>query len=236
MSDAAPIFQTKGALIGLPPAGEVAYFTDASGNFKQVDSSGNVTAVGSGALTVGTGLAGAGTVASPLVTAPTEYYASLTAGAATSLALSGLNGDADGDYLIRMYIKSAAAGSNTIKIQVNGADTNLYCVCSDPLHGGVAINSSWTIAVAGINPYTFSTGNWANLVGVFPARSGRKRVWSASGFAQIQAANNAITLNGEYGDTSTNLTSISIVGNQSAGLSTECFIHAIRIQASNPLA
>ena len=41
-----PLFQGKGDLVGLPPTGQVAYFTDASGAYKQVDSSGAVSAVG----------------------------------------------------------------------------------------------------------------------------------------------------------------------------------------------
>lgn len=46
--DAASLFQKKGELVGLPPAGQVAYFTDSSGNLKQVDSAGTITSVGGG--------------------------------------------------------------------------------------------------------------------------------------------------------------------------------------------
>lgn len=66
------LFQNKGELIGLPPTGTVAYFTDATGALKQVDSSGNVTAVGGGGgLPSGTGLvkttSGVGSVGTPYV-------------------------------------------------------------------------------------------------------------------------------------------------------------------------
>lgn len=66
--DAATLFQKKGELVGLPPAGQVAYFTDSSGNLKQVDSAGNVTTVGggSGAVHVIAPITGDGTVGNPL--------------------------------------------------------------------------------------------------------------------------------------------------------------------------
>jgi hypothetical protein len=167
--------------------------------------------------------------------AATEYYASLTAGAATSLTLSGLNGDADGIYLVRMYIKSVQAANN-IKIQVNGADTNLNCIVGDQLHGSVLTLGSWTIQRVSATPAPFGVGEYLNLVGIFSARTPRKRIWEAAGFGNPGAAGNGFILYGEYNDTSTNLTSLSIVGSVATGLDPETFIHAVRIQSSNPLA
>ena len=190
---------------------------------------------GSGTVHVGSGLSGDGSVGTPLITSPTEYYASLTAGAATSLTLSGLNGDADGIYKVRFYIKSVQAANN-IKIQVNGADTNLNCVFGDRLHGSVSLSGSWTVARAGLNPQPFGNGDFLTLDGFFNAKSGRKREYNALGYAFLPATGNGFELLGEYTDTTTNLTSISVVGSVATGLSSECFILATRIQSNNPLA
>lgn len=65
------LIQKMGAAILLPKVGEVAYFTDSSGNLKQVDSAGSVTAVGgggSGTVHTDATLTGDGSVGSPLGT------------------------------------------------------------------------------------------------------------------------------------------------------------------------
>lgn len=162
-----------------------------------------------------------------------EYYAT-NAAVATSLTLSGLNGDADGDYLVDIEIRSAV-GSNTFKIQVNGADTNLDWFTYNGLVGGSITAGNWNIGqIGGIS--TWSSGDLICFQGRIRARSGRIRIFTANGYAIKGGSVTGLLEMGRYNDTTTNLTSISIVASVASGLSAGSFIRMTRLPTTNPLA
>lgn len=163
-----------------------------------------------------------------------EYYASLTAGAATSLTLSGLNGDQDGDYFIDIEAASAA-NTNNLKIQINGSDTNLDSLSANTLVGGVA-RTDWSVAQAAQSPATFSANDLFRFQGRLIARSGRIRIMTGLAYTIKGGATTGFQEYCRYNDTTTNVTSMAIVASQSNGLGTTTFIRCVRIQTLNPLA
>jgi hypothetical protein len=165
-----------------------------------------------------------------------EYYTSLTAGtgAQTSLTLSGLNGDVDGDYMIDIEMRSAQA-ANSLAIQLNGAATNLDWMSSNNLVGG-AVRTDWALAQAGVSPILWAVGDFVNIQGRIRARSGRIRIMNAMAYSQKGGATTGFSLSGRYNDTATNLTSISIVAGIASGLAIGSYIRMVRMWTTNPLA
>jgi len=70
-----PLYLPKGGLVGLPPAGEIAIFADASGNVFTLNGAGAVTAIGGGVASV-TGPAVNNTdPANPKIVVPANWFA-----------------------------------------------------------------------------------------------------------------------------------------------------------------
>jgi hypothetical protein len=195
------VTQIKGDLVGLPPAGQVAYFTDASGNLKQVDSAGNVTSV-------------SGAVANP-------DLSTVLVAPATRCDLT-LNGNTAGMYWIQLFALSVFAGSQNIQLQVNGAATNLSSVGFDSLVGGAA-RTSWVIGNTAA--YGFAASSQLFLQGMFATRIGRNRQINLGGRI-VDANNGNMNLQGLFADTTSNITQLSIVAANANGLGTGTYLIA----------
>ena len=130
---------------------------------------------------------------------------------ATSISVSGLDGDADGDYRIWFEIKAVdGSGTGALKVQINDADTNLYGFALAQLASDVAPTPSHTSGSA-----TFSggpsTGDYCSGWILVRSRSG--------GFPRRTCTVEAFTGDGPrvdrgiftYADSGTNITKISIV-------------------------
>lgn len=161
-----------------------------------------------------------------------EYYVSLAA-PATTLALPGLNGDADGDYLID--IRSLCAVSGTMAFQLNGASTNLDWLTTNLLVGA-AIRNDWVWAQAGASPITWAVGDLIEFQGRIRARSGRARIMTGIAYVLKGGATAAFTAAGRYNDTATNITAMSLVSGGVNGLGAGSYIRLARLLTTNPLA
>lgn len=122
------LIQKMGAAILLPKVGEVAYFTDSSGNLKQVDSAGNITAVGgggSGTVHTDATLTGDGSVGSPLH-AVAQFGSDTTisllnnaSAPVTALELvNSLTTNTAGSEASKWVIKLLSAGSQVVALDI----------------------------------------------------------------------------------------------------------------------
>jgi hypothetical protein len=160
-------------------------------------------------------------------------YSSVLGSAATSNVLSGLNGDADGDYLIDMKF-IAAVGSNNLSIQVNGGTLNLDWLCSNDLVGG-AVRTDWVFCQVGVSPLVWSANDIIELQARLRARSGQVRIMTGLAWVTLGGSKTGLNLKGRYNDTSTNITSISQVSSQTNGLAAGSYIRLIKLANNIPL-
>ena len=183
-----------------------------------------------------TPLAGVGTVANPLsipaatpdaggylsatdkaklntISPSLDYFVALS-GAATSITLTGLNGNADGGYWIDFCGQTAAVSAAGWQFEPNGVTTNLNAFSSDGKVGGSS-RTDWFFANTGL--YGFGSGALFCAQGHMTARTGRLRQFQVEGFTN-DSNKESLKIVGQWGDTTTNLTSLSVVSNQANGL------------------
>lgn len=190
------IYLKKGASVGAPASDEVALISEADGTVEKLASDGTRTALGG---------ASASLDKKTVLVAP-----------ATSILVSGLLGDTDGEYLVDVAIINAAA-ANTFKFQINGADTSLKAFVGEWTLGK-ALRTDWFIATAAQSPQQFSVADEIHLLGRLTARSGRVRQLVWTGYLDT-ATDGWLFFQGEYTDTVTQITSFGLVasGNMAAG-------------------
>ncbi len=197
-----------------------------------------LSALASGLLynTTGTGVLTKATAAQVASAGVGEYYTSLSGGAATSLTLSGLDGDTDGDYMIDINIV-AAAGTNTIGLSVNGATaTNMNMVGTNGFVGATQRNSDWELAWGSNSPVVWAASDAIYLQGRMRVRSGRARVGTLWGPIAKGGTNQFMQMTLNWSDTASNMTSFGVYSNVASGLGTATFIRFVRVQTTNPLA
>lgn len=202
MSDS-QLIQKKGAAILQPKSGEVSYFTDSTGTLKQVDSSGNVTAVGGG------------------VTPATDFYTALAA-PATQLDSPAISGNTSGDFLLDVGIlTSSGGGGQNLSILLNGAATNILAYATDgKTFGG---QSRTDLMFANTGPYGFFAGVHFSFMGRISARTGRRRQISVRGYVDDTNAE-YLAIDGQWTDTTTNLIKVSILAGNANGLAIGSYI------------
>jgi hypothetical protein len=184
-----PLYLPKGGLVGLPPAGEIAVFSDANGNVFVVDETGAVTPASSAR--------GAGTT--------------VTLGAAANIIdFPGLSGDTDGDYLVTFDLIGGASASGIITVKINGSAANQATGQWFYTRGSTAGNATTsdlrvdsTIAAG-----THTTGSF-----LLTSKSGKWR------FFKVSVCNSLVSIeaNGAFEDTTTVINEVSINAATAAG-------------------
>lgn len=200
-------------------------------------TSGTIT-VGTTALTFtevpGGGALAGQTLAQARLTLNPQYFVQ-AAGNVQTLTLSGLNGNADGDYDLEVYVTCNHGGSTFILLP-NSAITNTESVYGDMLTGsGAAGAIGWPLygttagAAAGVSsPGTLlAQGVVRTLTGV-----GAARQVFLDGEANLNGTIKGIVLRGRYNDTSTNVTSLQISASTSDGIGIGSYIKAVALGRS----
>lgn len=133
---------------------------------------------------------------------------------ATSASTPPLNGDRDGGYRIRWYIKAANVSTPAIYLQLQGGTTN-QTVRRTYQGGGNDTLSNFAVATAvDQNQYAFGEG-------FLTSRSGRIRFYQAqysAGNAGTPAA--VVQVMGVYNDTSTVIDDIGLASDTSSAIAT----------------
>lgn len=148
------------------------------------------------------------------------------AAAATSYTFSGLDGDADGDYLVEFRIVNAFAGAATITVRPNGATTNQL--------------SKGTFFGTGSGTFSTSDLYISNATVVDAVGTGSYVISAASGKRRTLRGNvtNSESSTDLYGrdvagmwdETATNITSLEFVCDQTDGIDTGSYIRLYRIR------
>lgn len=209
-----------GEITAVPPDGQSLLKTDADGNLSVVASDGTESAVGGSGVESVTGdgvdIADPANPVFSIGAALEEDVTTTTLVApAASVDVTGLDGDADGDYDV--YFNIEAAGASTPKLQINGADTNLFSQWTNNSAGTITGGQSGTTAALGP---ALSTGDnasgWIKIRSRTggPVTQGGWRVFQASTFSSAGPASRNVTV--VYTDRTTNITSLSIVADLAA--------------------
>lgn len=147
---------------------------------------------------------------------PFKEYTFNPGTAANFINVTGLNGDADGDYSIECKIISAAA-NNTFSMAINGAVASLLEVGTVAAGGGIAARTDWSI-VNNSGLQLFANADILYVTGTLRAKSGRERYLHIDWFSKQAGGNNAGRVDALYTDTVTNITSFGIFTNFSPTL------------------
>ena len=159
----------------------------------------------------------------------TEYSTTL-GGAAQTINVTGLNGDADGDYRVECNMLSAA-GTNVLEFEPNVTATNLHEAVADFITGAT-FTTDWSISHNG-GTIKFASGDVIHAAGLFYARTGKVRVlrlWIT--ITSGGTLNNAVNLYAEFTDTSTNITSFQAFSTLSSGLSSGSWCRLTAMQTT----
>lgn len=154
------------------------------------------------------------------VTPATDFFASLAA-PATTLVLSGLNGNAAGDYLIDGCAITNNAPNQNLQLLVNGATTNLKGTKWDIAVFGQSVGANWLWSNTG--PYGFSVGTTFTFMGRLSARTGRIRQIHIAGLTN-DSFNDVLSIYGQWTDTTTNLTSLTLSAANVNGLAAGSYL------------
>jgi hypothetical protein len=141
-----------------------------------------------------------------------DHYIALSA-PATSITLTGLNGNAEGGYSIVACGTVPAVSSANWQLKPNGSASNLVARVGDVVAGSSSI-STWTFGNTG--PYGFASGTRFCFKGHMDARTGRVRQIWVEGYS-ADSNQDALYLVGQWTDTTTNLTSFTMVTGQANG-------------------
>ena len=182
--------------------------------------------VGTTALTFslvpgGGALAGQTLAAARRTLAP-EYFVKLLA-PAQSLVLTGLNGDVDGDYDFYMEIISAAGGSS-FQFEPNQQTAGLVQAIADGLNGGTHAAAWWVWGFNGSIPHGIASGAKLIVNGTLRAKTGQLRAVAFQLMFDDGTTPNVGNCVGSWSDTSTNLTSFSVVGNTAGVMDVGSFL------------
>lgn len=153
-----------------------------------------------------------GGTCAPITLSPDHFVA--LSGAATSITLSGLNGNAEGGYWIDFCGQTALVSAAGWQFMPNGLATNLNAFAADGKVGGSS-RTDWFFANSGL--YGFSSGTLFCVQGHMTARTGRVRQFQVEGFTN-DTNKESLKIVGQWGDTTTNLTSMTVQSNQANGL------------------
>ena len=148
--------------------------------------------------------------------APVVLTATVAGSAKSSLTVSGLDGNADGDYDIYFNASSGTSGG-TIgqpKPEINGSDSNLYSAWIQVV-GASTVTGARTTSTCGIGPA--NSGASAGVKGWIRMRSrtisGGNAVSRSGTFSVVNDTGPTIVSGSfEYLDQTTNITSLTIVG------------------------
>jgi hypothetical protein len=134
-------------------------------------------------------------------------------GTASSIAVSGLDGDADGDYLLYFHLKSAGGATGAPKLQINDADTNLYSHWVS-ITGASTVAGSRSATTCDLGASLASGGNSASGWILLRSRRTSPTAWR-SGHAEVNSETGpaGYFINIIYTDNTTNITKLSIVAN-----------------------
>lgn len=153
------------------------------------------------------------------------YVTTLTA-TANTVTVAGLNGDQDGDYYCDFFLDYTAGTSGLLKLQINGADTNL---------SSRAIEQSAAAAPVGVaNAAAFQL---SDAVGGNNICHGKIWIRSRTGTRRNIVCNfletegsTVRTIFGDYNDTTTVITSLSIVSaTTAAAIGSRFSVHPLHL-------
>lgn len=201
MSQTNARFQGGGAILpqGASPgsinAGEKALILDADGIVKTQDAAGTKTAIAG---------------------ASTQYFGAVSGAVTDKITLTVL-GDADGNYDVEGMIVCGHAGA-TFAFEPNNGTTNLKSIAGDWLTGAAA-SAAWPVlGRSGANPFGgMALGDRFTFSGRFTAKTGGTRHIEIIGFLD-SGTDNGFHMEGQWTDTSTNLTSIDLQSSLADGL------------------
>jgi hypothetical protein len=146
------------------------------------------------------------------ITPSLDHYVALS-GTATSITLTGLNGNAEGGYKIDGCGTAPAVSAANWQLEPNGSASNLVARVGDVAVGSSS-RSDWLFGNTGA--YGFASGSRFCFTGHMTARTGRVRQIWVSGYT-TDSNHDALYIIGEWTDTTTNLTSFTMVTGQANG-------------------
>jgi hypothetical protein len=162
--------------------------------------------------------------ANPVVSVLPDINISTLLSASDTITLSGLNGDVDGEYQFdaELLINSA---SPTVSFKPQSQASNLLAVTGSFLQGSVN-HTDWILGRVSSDPWTFASGDKLYITGSLRAATGRIRMLSMSGFFDL-STNNELVFSGIWTDTTTNLTSFQILGNQASAFAAGSWLRMV---------